>query len=86
MCSPCTKTPTDYEILDFLAEHDFAGDINPDIARHVAADYLSVYPRDGEVTNKLVASFKGEDGKVIPLNKDQRRRLADLIFPSVDSS
>ncbi len=86
MCSPCERRPTDREILDFLAEHDFEGDINPDIARNVAVDYLDVYPRGGKGTRPLVTSFKGEDGKVIPLNIHQRRKLADLIFPPFDSS
>lgn len=86
MCQPCMRKPTDDDILTFLAEQDFEGDINATIARQVAADYLNVYPRSGAESSRLVAIFKGEDGKVLPLNKEQRRALADYIFPPPDSS
>lgn len=86
MCSPCERKPSDREILNFLAEHDFKGEINPEIARHVAADYLNVYPRSKEETALRLSPFLGEDGKILPLNVHQRKMLADLIFPAVDSS
>jgi len=78
--------PTDADILGFLADHDFEGDITPGIAREVAADYLKAYPRSGKQTDHLVARFRGADGKVLPLNVYQRKLLADYIFAQPDSS
>lgn len=87
MCHPCDRHPSDKEIIDFLADHDFEGDISPEIARDIAADYLAVYPRGGgEGRKMLVAPFKGDDGKIIPLTVHLRKKLADFIFPPNDSS
>jgi len=81
MCQSSLGGPSDRAILDFLAENDFEGDLNPSIARSIADDY-----RTSKATGKLVATFKGEDGKVIPLNVHLRKLLADFISPLPDSS
>lgn len=87
MCSPRCGGRSDRDILDFLADRDYEGDLSPSIARDIAVDYLAVYPRDGSKPEKaLVSLFKGEDGKTIPLNVHRRKELADFIFPPIDSS
>lgn len=86
MCVPCARTPSDTDIITFLSDHDFEGDIDATIARAVAEDFLKVYPRSGETTEYLLRTFKGNDLKIIPLTKQQRRMLADYIFPQPDSS
>jgi hypothetical protein len=77
MCCKTQRPPTDSEILDFLIELEFEGDIDPDIARNVAADFRKSIARD-----RVPTQFLGANGKPLPMTREFREKLANFIFPT----